>query len=131
MYTLTRQHFSNTLDTYCDAWRNKNSELILTIFDREAIYHERVLDEPVLGHDGIRKYWLNKVVTGQRNISITVNRLYIDGNVGIAEWHVNFEDLEKKKLKAMKEIVVMEFLESGKIGILREYWASKVLGNLD
>ena len=118
-----------TLDVYKTAWEQQNPELILTIFTRDAVYHERVLQEPIRGHEGIAAYWQEKVVKGQGRISFTLLNTKIDGNTGIAEWEVSFDDVVQRKRKHMKEIAILEFVD-GKIASLREYWASEVTGAL-
>jgi ketosteroid isomerase-like protein len=118
-----------TLDVYKTAWEQQNPELILTIFTKDAVYHERVLQEPIRGHEGIAAYWQEKVVKGQGRISFTLLNTKIDGSTGIAEWEVSFDDVVQRKRKHMKEIAILEFVD-GKIASLREYWASEVTGAL-
>ena len=60
------------LDVYKTAWEQQDPELILTIFTKDAVYHERVLQEPIRGHEGIAAYWQEKVVKGQDRISFTL-----------------------------------------------------------
>jgi ketosteroid isomerase-like protein len=117
------------LDVYKIAWEQQDSELILTIFTKDAVYHERVLQEPIRGHEGIAAYWKEKVVEGQGRISFTLLRTYIDGTTGIAEWEVTFDDLVQRNRKHIKEIAILEFVD-GKIASLREYWTSEVIGEL-
>jgi ketosteroid isomerase-like protein len=117
------------LDVYKTAWEEQDSELILTIFTEDAIYHERVLQEPIRGHEGIAAYWQEKVVKGQGRISFTLLNTYIEGATGIAEWEVYFDDVVQRRRKHMKEVAILEFAD-GKIASLREYWASEVIGEL-
>jgi hypothetical protein len=41
------------LDVYKTAWEQQDAALILTIFTKDAVYYERVLQEPIRGHAGI------------------------------------------------------------------------------
>jgi len=50
------------LKTYGEAWVEQDPDKILTIFTKNAVYHERVLRKPIIGHKQIRKYWVYKVV---------------------------------------------------------------------
>jgi ketosteroid isomerase-like protein len=117
------------LDVYKTAWEQQDAELILTIFTEDAIYHERVLQEPMRGHEAIAAYWREKVVQGQGRISFTLLNTYIEGSTGIAEWEVCFDDRAQRKRKHMKEVALLEFIE-GKIASLREYWTSEVIAEL-
>src|SRR3989338_1555496 len=48
-YMLTRDEAKEILDTYGKAWETQDSNLILTIFDKNAKYHERFFDKPFSG----------------------------------------------------------------------------------
>jgi ketosteroid isomerase-like protein len=117
------------LDTYKTAWEQQDAALILTLFTTDAVYHERVLQEPIRGHEGIAAYWDEKVVKGQGRIRFTLLHTYRDGTTGIAEWEVEFDDLVQRQRKRMREIAILEFVEE-KITSLREYWASEIVDAL-
>jgi uncharacterized protein (TIGR02246 family) len=127
---LAREHVREVLATYIRAWETQDPELITTIFTPEATYHERVMGDPIPGREAIRRYWVEKVVRAQGNISCRLLRLYIDGDTAIAEWEAEFDDLAQGVRKRMKEIAVLEF-DGTRIRSLREYWASESLGALN
>lgn len=126
---LTKQDVLDVIDIYIEAWTTQDPDLITTIFTADGTYHERVLEEPIRDHEGIRKYWQTKVVASQANISCKVLNLYLDGNIAIVEWEAEFDDLEKNERKLMQEIAVLTF-EGKLISGLREYWSAKPLGPL-
>jgi hypothetical protein len=125
---LAKRDVLNVIDTYIRAWVEQNPDLIVTIFTDTATYHERVLDEPIRNQEGIRKYWQTKVVESQSNITCKLLNLYLEGNVAIAEWEAEFDDLEKETRKRMREIAVLVF-EGRLISSLREYWTTKSIGS--
>lgn len=127
---LTKQDVREVLDVYIRAWEQQDPDLIVTIFTESALYHERVLGDPIPNRDAIRAYWETKVVLSQANISCRLLRLYLDGRTAIAEWQAEFDDLEQGVRKRMREIAVLEF-EGPLIASLREYWASEHLGHID
>jgi ketosteroid isomerase-like protein len=126
---LSKATLIAVLDVYKTAWEQQDSELILSIFTTDAVYHERVLQEPMRGHEEIAAYWKEKVVKGQGRISFTLLNTYIEGTTGIAEWEVCFDDRVQRKRKHMKEIAILELID-GKITSLREYWVSQVIAEL-
>ena len=126
---LAKTTLMAALNVYKTAWEQQDSNLILTIFTKGAVYHERVLREPIQGHEGIAAYWQDKVVKGQARIRFTLLNTYIEGATGIAEWEVYFDDVVQHTRKHMKEIAILEF-DGGKIASLREYWASEVIDAL-
>lgn len=127
--SLTKQHVSSVVDTYIRAWTQQDPDLIVTIFTENASYHEQVLDAPILTLEGIRSYWISKVVQSQGNIKCQLLSLYVDGETAIVEWDVHFDDLAQKCRKHMREVAILEF-EGHLIASLREYWASKSMGQL-
>lgn len=126
--STTLDQIRATIDTYLQAWMTQDPDLIVTIFTPAATYHERVLEEPIRGIDGIRRYWETKVVAGQANIEAKLLNLYLDaeGLTAIAEWEARFDDVVEGRRKLMREVAILD-LADGKIASLREYWASQPL----
>jgi ketosteroid isomerase-like protein len=127
---LTKQQVREVLDVYMRAWTEQDPELITTIFTDDAAYHERVLQAPHLGRDGIRAYWQSKVVGGQANITCRLLSLYLDGSTAIAEWEAEFDDTAQQVRKRMREVALLDFDGDGQIASLREYWQSQEVGEL-
>lgn len=127
--TLTREHVAEVLDTYIRAWEEQDPRLIVTIFTRDATYHERVLGKAIPDRDAIREYWESKVVREQANIRCHLLTFYLDGNTAIAEWEARFDDRVEGVRKRMREIAVLEF-DGPLIASLREYWASESVGKV-
>ena len=126
---LTRERVLASLKVYQNAWETQDPKLIVTIFTEDAIYHERVFERPVRGHDGIRRYWMTRVVKHQANISFRVLNLYLDGSTAVAEWEASFDDLPQKVRKRIREVAILDFRDDLICG-LREYWSTEVLGRL-
>ena len=76
-------------------------------------------DITIAGSEGIRAYWLTKVVQSQANITCRLLSLYLDGNTAIAEWLAEFDDVPQGVRKRMREIAVLEF-DGHLIASLRE-----------
>lgn len=124
---LTKAAVRAVVDSYLRAWETQDPELIVSIFTPTAVYHERVLDEPIRGQTGIGHYWQTKVVMQQANIEAELLNLYLDGTTAIAEWEARFDDLVAGCRKRMREVAILEFA-GDKIDSLREYWTSQQLG---
>jgi ketosteroid isomerase-like protein len=126
---LTKPEVLDVINVYIEAWETQNPDLIVTIFTEHATYHERVMGEPIPGREAIRRYWQDKVVGAQANISCELLSLYLDEDTAIAEWLAEFDDVAQGCRKRMQEIAVLEF-DGAKIASLREYWASVTVGDL-
>lgn len=123
---LTKQTVRDVLDIYMRAWVERDPDLITTIFTDSAAYHERVLQAPILGQEGIREYWTSKVVGSQANIRCELLNLYLDGTTAIAEWEAEFDDTTQATRKRIREVALLVF-DGHLIASLREYWASEVV----
>jgi hypothetical protein len=122
--SLAKQDVRKLIDTYIRAWTTQDPDLILTVFTPTATYHERVLQQPIRDHTGIREYWQTKVVEEQANIQAELLSLYLDGTTAIAEWEARFDDVVDGHRKRMREVAILE-LEGDRVASLREYWTSE------
>lgn len=117
---MTHDEARKLLDIYGRAWITRDPDLILTIFTQDATYADP--KEPVnYGHEGIRSYWLSKVVDGQRDIDFKVLNVWIDGETVIAEWEANFTDTKRNVRIRMFEVAICT-VRDGKWSSLREYY---------
>ena len=123
---LTKKEVRSIIGVYMQAWVEQDPDLIVTIFTPSAIYHERVLGEPIRTKEGIREYWQTKVVESQDKIECDLLNLYLDGDTAIAEWEAHFDDRVQGVRKRMREVAILEF-EGRFIASLREYWASETI----
>jgi uncharacterized protein (TIGR02246 family) len=121
---MTRDDAERLLRVYGRAWETRDPDLILSIFTPDATYHDP--GEPVRrGHEGIRAYWMDKVVGGQRDIAFDLRHVWIDGDTVIAEWHARLTDTRRKRLVELREVGIFS-VRGGKFDALREYYAATV-----
>ena len=117
---MTKDEAMALLNTYGDAWKKRDPELILTIFTSDATYDDP--KEPKnFGHAEIKKYWETKVIDEQDNISFKLLHTWIDGDTVIAEWHVTFTDVPRQLNIDMHEVGIFG-VRDGKFSSLREYY---------
>jgi hypothetical protein len=124
--SMAKKDVRELIDVYIRAWTSQDPDLIVTIFTPTATYHERVLQQPIRDHAGIREYWQTKVANEQANIQAELLSLYLDGSTAIAEWEARFDDVVEGHRKRMREVAILE-LEGDRIASLREYWSSERL----
>ena len=127
---LEKQKVEEIISIYKEAWEKKDTSKVLTIFSKNAIYYERMLEKPFRGYSEIKRYWDERVVQGQNNIDFKLSAIYVDKDTAIVEWDVKFDDLQRKVRKHLKEIAVLKIYD-GKISSFCEYWDSKNICNTD
>jgi ketosteroid isomerase-like protein len=123
---VTRAAAERILDTYKRAWEEQDVSLILSIFTKDGVYHERALwpKYRYVGHKGIAEYWRTKVVGEQSNIRFKLRKFWVSGDTIIAEWDAWFYTKEVKANMHLREVAIME-LKGNKIKNYREFWHSQ------
>ena len=93
---MTKESALELLNIYGKAWVTQDPDLILSIFTPSAIYNDPHEPENH-GHEGIRKYWLEKVVGQQKDISFKLLNCWVaeGGGTIVAEWHAKFTDVKR------------------------------------
>lgn len=81
---LNKALVKRLMTTYKEAWEKRDPEKIITIFTKDATYHERLHEKPFVGHKGIKKYWRDKVVGEEKDIKFILKKIYTDGNTAIS-----------------------------------------------
>lgn len=120
---MTKDEAINLLNIYKEAWERQDPELILAVFTPDAIYNDPAESE-TQHHDGIREYWIKKVVGEQRDIHFTLLHVWLDDGHVIAEWYVEFVDTKRNLHVKMNEVAIFT-TRDGKFNSLREYYKSE------
>jgi len=121
---VSKKTIKKLMDKYKEAWETCDPDIIVSIFTEDGTYSERAFEKPFVGHKSIRKYWEDKVVGEQEDVSFKVTNTYIDGNTAIVEFSTEFRDKVKKCWTKLKSIAVFN-VKNGKMQNWREYWHSK------
>jgi hypothetical protein len=109
---------------YSQAWEHQDPHLLGRIFTPEAVYTERPYEKSLFGLSQIKAYWNAKVVHSQANVKFELLDLFTDGDVAVAEWEAEFDDLAEAVHKQMREVAIITISDC-KISTLREYWSSR------
>jgi len=112
------------LKIYREAWVNQDVDKLLSVFAKDGIYHEKVLEKPFIGHKEIKAYWQRKVIEEQSHIKFRLLNVYVDDDTVIAEWDASFYSSIKKARIHIREVAILE-IDKNKIKSLREYWRSE------
>jgi ketosteroid isomerase-like protein len=109
----------NWLESYRQAWENKDSEGAASLFSEDATYRSNIFEDPHRGREGIFSYWA-EVTSTQEGARVVMGRPFVDGNRVAAEfWAVMSSDGEEITLPGC---LLLEFGEDGRCRSLREYW---------
>ena len=120
---MTKEQAIELLNIYGRAWMTQDSDLILTIFTEDAIYNDPKEPENH-GHEGIRAYWISKVIGEQKDISFKILNVWTDGDAVVAEWDAKFTDIKRNLFIEMQEVAIFT-VRDNKFSSLREYYKTK------
>lgn len=109
------------MEDYRRAWEHKDADLLLTLFTEDATYHENPFNEPLVGHDAIRKYWQRVVMTNQKDIRFRWRSVHSNGKEHTIEWEAEFTRIEPSQRVELRGMMFLAF-SGDRIVRLREYW---------
>lgn len=107
------------IDSYRRAWEESDSDLLVSLFTKDASYRSSPFREPNLGHHGIRAYWA-RAVGPQRCTEVRMGEPVVDGNVVAVEWWTTTDEGEGRV--TITGCLLLQFAPDGRCFDLREYW---------
>ena len=107
------------IEGYRLAWETADADLVLTLFTEDASYRSNPLEEPHLGHDGIRAYW-ERVTGQQRDARVQMGRPFVDGDRVAVEWWTTM--VSGGEEVTLPGCLLLRFEPDGRCSDLREYW---------
>lgn len=122
MPRLTLTQFNDWLDAYGEAWIEGNPTQIVGLFDADARYHVTPFDEPLVGHEAIRRYWEAGPRDAHQYVRFSHDVIAVAGEIGVARWHATFLHVAAGHRIELDGVFVAEFDADGCCTVLREWW---------
>ena len=115
-----RTLLERVMSRYKRAWETRDAELAAALFTEDATYQEHPFHEPILGQDGIRRYW--EGATGKhRDVEFAWTPVVSSGALHIIEWSAKFTRSDAGRRYELRGAMILEF-RGERIERLREYW---------
>lgn len=111
---------SRIMDTYRRAWETRDPALVVELFTEDATYCEGPFSAPIVGHDGIRRYW-EEATRGQRDIRFRWQPVSSAGPMRVVEWEAEFTRRPTDRRVELRGVMILE-LRGERIFRFREYW---------
>ena len=109
------------MEDYRRAWERQDAALLLTLFTEDATYHENPFNEPLAGHEAIRRYWQRVVMPNQKDIRFRWRQVHSAGSEHAIEWEAEFHRSEPPQRVELRGMMFLS-LSGNRIARLREYW---------
>jgi SnoaL-like domain len=108
------------LETFGLAWQTFDGDLIVSLFDEDAEYHDDPFNPPRVGHNAIRAYWLDGATsTGQ--VEFTVERHWVSAETVLAAWHASYVERATAERVRLVGFMTWEMAADRRINRLREW----------
>lgn len=127
---MNTNQIKEVMKKYGKAWKNRDTELLLSLFTKNGTYQESPLSKPYRGHEELRKFWNKDVREDTKNIKFKLGKCYVssDKKTGFAEWECKnyhrWREDGKWKNGHMVGIMLLK-MKGDKISSLNEYWNVK------
>lgn len=129
MRRLKYKNFKEWMDQYATASKTKDARAVSELFAPDCKYCEKPFDEPIVGQEGIYKYW-DSTAQGFKDIQFSYEILAVEEQRGIALWRATFVSLPSGSYGALDGVLVADFNDEGKCCHFREWWHYKDFGGL-
>lgn len=108
------------MSAYGRAWETRDAELVVSLFTEDATYHESPFNEPIRGHDGIRRYW--QQATGpHRDVRFRWSPVFSSEGLHVMEWSSEYTRADSGRRFELRGVMILG-LRGERIAHLREYW---------
>lgn len=111
--------FTNWLESYRDAWEEKDPVAAGELFAETAEYDLGPFLDVFEGRDAIEGYW-EEVTASQNDPRVDVDSLAVDGDRGVGHFHAEFEDDEGATVEIDGVCIVV--FEGERAVEFREWW---------
>lgn len=112
------------LDEYGRVWEQGDADASAGLYADDVRYYETPFSEPEVGPEAIHRYCL-EAAAAQRDVRFSHGLHTLDGDTGIAQWHVTFVRVPSGAEVELDGVFVLRFDERGKCRELREWWHRK------
>ena len=108
------------LDTFARGWSRAQTDVLVSVFDEEAVFLETPFSNPIQGIAGIRQYW-SEVPVHQAEITVTTGEIYSAGPWFASEFKAVFRRRRTGEWVEAKGAIFCE-TRDGLITEMRMYW---------
>lgn len=115
-----RSQARELIDSFARGWAKGQIDLILSVFNTDAVFIETPFAEPMRGSEAIRRYW-SEVPANQSEITVSTGEIYSAGPWFSTEFKAVFRRRRTGEWVEAKGAVFCE-TEGGRISEMRMYW---------
>lgn len=118
---MTREALQSWLHAYGAAWKHRNAEAAVNLFEEDAVYSVLPFTAPLRGRRELLKYWRH-VTSSQEQIRFDFEILAAGPAEGIAHWWASFVRPSERKRLELDGVCVLRLNAEGRCTQFREWW---------
>jgi steroid delta-isomerase len=118
--TMSAEAISKGVADYFLAIREMNLEAWLATFAADAISHDPVGAQPLVGHDSLRQFFTG-IAGAFETVGLTEDSVFVSGNGAAVKWTGHGVGKNGREV-SFEGIDVFEFNPDGKIQLMWGYW---------
>jgi len=108
------------IDAFARGWAKGQIDLIVSVFNTDAVFIETPFSDPLRGSEALRHYW-SEVPANQSEITVTTGEVYLVGPWFATEFKAVFRRRRTGEWVEAKGAIFCETAE-GRISEMRMYW---------
>lgn len=117
---VTREHITNTINTYIETYRNNDKDTWLALFSDNIYFADPVGKPPMIGKEAMSAFWDQAHNSGM-TLMPQFERMAVCGTEAILQFTMEVRDANGGGFD-LKVIDNFEFDEDGKVNRLRAFW---------
>jgi len=114
------------LDRFGRSWETFDGDLVVSLFTKNAEYEGDPFEPPLVGHNAIRKFWLDSAER-QDQVEFTVERHWVSGDTILAACQMSYVERPSGDRVRIKAFMAFE-MEDGLVARCREWWNARRAG---
>ncbi|CAN5494317.1 MAG: nuclear transport factor 2 family protein [Chloroflexi bacterium] len=127
MPDLTHGDAQDLLESYKQAWEQRDPEQAVALFSEHAEYREEPFEEPLIGANAIRAYW-NEAAATQVHVEFDAENIWVRGRTVLASWHAAYTRRSNAERIRLRGFMTLEVDDAGKVWRFREWWHRRTVG---
>jgi uncharacterized protein (TIGR02246 family) len=117
---MDRDEVMAWVDGYIGAWRTQDPELVNGLFTEDAAYRTSPYEEPKVGHEAIKAFWLSDA--GQ-TFTVEAEPVAVQDQSAVVRLEVGYQSPPQE----YRDLWVLRFADDGRVSDFEEwaYWPGK------
>ena len=122
---MENKELVNWLNNFKEAWEERNTEKVISLFSKDVIYFESPLNKPCENLEAVSSLW--KVVpTNQKDVIFNFEIISNTEKISVVNWKLSRIKLPNKEKEIVDGIFLISLNKEGLCTLFKQWRASKI-----